>query len=259
MFWGFFFTLPVEMKERKVKVAVDGSERAFAFGRGNGFRDIERVVDGQHEIVTRLRVVGSEKNLPFHYYYRKGLEAGGWNVEVDLSYERKEYGITYNSADRRYEIVIVVPSVISFANDEISATFGEGEYVFRRMVVGGNAFVAYSGSNKDILAFLGAKGTKPTFKLKVDSSFVVKTPDKYKKYKGVGDGTLLSLKNLMPAEWSPTNKDVYFDSEEGIAKYGIREGFVEFVSDDDATGFVCTDYAWWRKGTASRGFKICTH
>jgi len=82
------FNLNYCIKGRKVyigytleDVTSDDEEEMFAFGYGSGYPspenqgkglfEITKVADSKQLIVTRLRVVGSTKNLPYRYYNKK--------------------------------------------------------------------------------------------------------------------------------------------------------------------------------------------
>ena len=62
-------------------LTADDTEGKFAFGYGRGYPDadnpgkglfqIKQIANSQQKIVTRLRALGSTKNLPYNYYFKK--------------------------------------------------------------------------------------------------------------------------------------------------------------------------------------------
>lgn len=68
--FGCNFTI----KGRTITLGVEGMPTAhlFKYGKGSGLYELERTVENNQEIITRLRAYGSTKNLPLRYYNRIG-------------------------------------------------------------------------------------------------------------------------------------------------------------------------------------------
>lgn len=58
------------IRGREITIGTAGSviDNVFEYGKGNGLNKITRVADPQQQIITRLRVYGSTRNLPSRYY-----------------------------------------------------------------------------------------------------------------------------------------------------------------------------------------------
>ena len=48
------------------------ASKLFQYGKGNGLKQIERTVESDQSVITRLRVYGSSKNMPARYYNKIG-------------------------------------------------------------------------------------------------------------------------------------------------------------------------------------------
>ncbi len=58
------------IKGRTITIGTSGTviDSVFEYGKGNGLNKISRIVDPSQKITTRLRVYGSDRNLPYRYY-----------------------------------------------------------------------------------------------------------------------------------------------------------------------------------------------
>lgn len=58
------------IRGRTITIGTAGNtiSEVFEYGKGNGLNRITRVADTEQQIITRLRVYGSTRNLPFRYY-----------------------------------------------------------------------------------------------------------------------------------------------------------------------------------------------
>ena len=58
------------IRGRTITIGTAGNviDNVFEYGKGKGLNKITRVVDSEQQIITRLRVYGSTRNLPLRYY-----------------------------------------------------------------------------------------------------------------------------------------------------------------------------------------------
>lgn len=100
------------VRGRNVYVGTTGIQAShiFKYGLGNGLYEIIQNADSDQSVVTRLRVYGSEKNLPSHYYADLGVKyvanitkviEASTNVELELDLD---YIDTYFKTPRIYTV-----------------------------------------------------------------------------------------------------------------------------------------------------------
>lgn len=67
--------IPYKRVGRTVTVGATAQVTAYTYeyGKDNGLLKLKRVIDTDKTIVTRLRVYGSDKNMPYRYYNNKGF------------------------------------------------------------------------------------------------------------------------------------------------------------------------------------------
>ena len=67
--------IPYKRIGRTVTVGATAQVTAYTYeyGKDNGLLKLKRVIDTDKTIVTRLRVYGSDKNMPYRYYNNKGF------------------------------------------------------------------------------------------------------------------------------------------------------------------------------------------
>lgn len=98
------------VRGRNIYVGTTGIQEnhIFKYGLGNGLYEIVQNADSDQSVVTRLRVYGSEKNLPSHYYADLGVKyvsnitkvvGASTNVELELDLDYIE---TYFKNPRKY-------------------------------------------------------------------------------------------------------------------------------------------------------------
>lgn len=66
---------------------------AFRYGQGKGLKSIEQEIDAQQAIVTRARVYGSSKNLPYRYYNKLRFDEYGNIVYIKDGYPEPEEAV----------------------------------------------------------------------------------------------------------------------------------------------------------------------
>lgn len=251
----------INKSERKVVVGVAEDVASFSFGKGNGLRDIERTVNNDSDVITRLRVVGSEKNLPRHYYYNRERL---WRVEYNLpssNYKPTVKIVEGGLGD--HNIITITPKFIPKgtsikAKFDFSYNGGSIEEKTLKYDSTNNCFI-YDAANTDFSKKMTAYYNKKkadnqsmNIPMTIESVYVENCAQSLKSYYGDTNSDLLQLQNLMPTyskRWDgsklvnvPTygegvqfNLDPYFDSS-NIAEIGIREGYIKFDSEDAENG-----------------------
>lgn len=77
------FGLNFVIRNREIIIDSRGSiVGEMAYGKGNGLKEIEKTVEPDQQIITRLHAYGSTKNLPWRYYHREGSDLPN-NMAVD--------------------------------------------------------------------------------------------------------------------------------------------------------------------------------
>ena len=120
------FGLPFYMKGRSVRIGgmPDDLAKVFKYGQGNGLFKIEKSIDADQGIITRLRVYGSTKNMPYRYY--NNLVAPYAVVEVSsCSFSKPSKENVRETATGVYECTTDMTIICSPAPEKI----GQGSIV----------------------------------------------------------------------------------------------------------------------------------
>lgn len=199
------------IRGRKIIIGTAGVaiDNVFQYGKGNGLVEIQRVADSNQQIVTRLRVYGSERNIPVRYYNLPKIvdvkiSSSGWGVDYG-------YWIQFNVAYSEERFSHNTEFTCSGRNIKGSWKH-HNQYGEILEIEHEDYLFINNGKHKAVTKFIsGAKLAAFT----PENVFIPNLPNN------------MAVRNLMLPDFPKLTNDPYLDSE-NISSLGIREGSVFF-------------------------------
>lgn len=199
------------IRGRKIIIGTAGVaiDNVFQYGKGNGLVEIQRVADSNQQIVTRLRVYGSERNIPVRYYNLPKIvdvkiSSSGWGVDYG-------YWIQFNVAYSEERFSHNTEFTCSGRNIKGSWKH-HNQYGEILEIEHEDYLFINNGKHKAVTKFIsGAKLAA----FPPENVFIPNLPNN------------MAVRNLMLPDFPKLTNDPYLDSE-NISSLGIREGSVFF-------------------------------
>lgn len=271
------FNLKYTIRGREIRINAKGANTGeFKYGKGNGLKEIERTLDPDQEIITRLHAYGSTKNLPLHYYANLGTYcfttsrgvtkfntdatpyAQWMMLEVELamnSYYFRRYNVgqtkafVYNDPNPPTQVGSVdYIGKVRFKNT--NGEIGSNEYNvgFGRHTTATDGrlriFLANYAAEKNVIWKAQSQAEYNSFyEEAISSSEVIFTDGVIllnfpfaNRKGGYNLPNNLAITRLMLPGFPDETFDPYIEDADAVAKYGIRETVVYFDKEDEENG-----------------------
>ncbi|WP_158332187.1 hypothetical protein [Bacteroides reticulotermitis] len=218
------FNANFTIKGRTIVIGTAGAviDNVFQYGKGNGLVKIQRVTQSDQQIITRLRVYGSQRNLPPLYY------ATMVNPIINAPVLNAEYG--WDGTGNRYSVNIAFDFVMKFkGTTAIPVTIGGKSYsMLPHPNFQGIGLMYFSSSQEMRDAVYNGVVIVITSGIETDN-----VPLKYKTPSGSLVPNNMAVQNLMLPSFPIDTIDPYLDSA-NIGELGIMEGSIFFDGSDSA-------------------------